>query len=373
MSVEAGLTLTASFAQGVVLNASISRTQNAVFACDVILPVTPVDAMLYEQGGSGIGCWVGVRGGGATLRIRAGDGAAAKTGSTTDTAVLDVPVGSLPFDGNVHTIVWEFKISPGKVRLWVDGVSYGTSSTTLGGNLEGNAWSGGDPGSYATPTSSLIVVGENNAAWSGSVSSLRYYQNQTIACGPWVLEDLDQFGNIDSLAFSLDSAIWASADTCILDFSGAITGQGSVIAAGKRTRTAEGVISGFGSLDGNGLRERLFSGSIQAAGFLSSGTTRTRTADGSIFGIGSLSAFGGLQVDAIAFILGNGEIVVNGQLIANKSATFFGISSVNATGYIYGQEWSAVADEANTWTTVSPESNVWTTRTSGTNTWLQRG
>lgn len=369
MSLEAGLTLTTSFAQGVVLNGSLDRLQNAVFACDVILPVTPVDALLYEQGGAGVGCWVGVRGGGATFRIRAGDGAAAKTESTTDTAVLDVPVGSLPFDGNVHTIVWEFKISPGKVRLWVDGISYGASSTTQGGNLDGNAWSGGDNGSYATPTSSGIVVGENNAAWSGSVSSLRYYQNQTIACGPWVLEDLDQFGNIDSLAFSLDSAIWTSADTCILDFSGAITGQGDVVASASAIRSAEGFITGSGSLTGSGFRERLFSGAIQAEGFLSSGAIRTRTADGSIFGVGSLSALGGLQIDAIAFIFGDGEIIVNGQLIANKSAAFSGVGSANARGYIFGEEWSPVPDEANTWTTVPTESNTWTPVQAGQNTW----
>ena len=369
MSLEAGLTLTTSFAQGVVLNGSLDRLQNAVFACDVILPATPVDALLYEQGGAGVGSWVGVRGGGATFRIRAGDGAAAKTESTTDTAVLDVPVGSLPFDGNVHTIVWEFKISPGKVRLWVDGISYGTSSTTFGGNLKGNAWSGGDNGSYATPTSSSIVVGENNAAWSGSVSSLRYYQNQTIACGPWVLEDLDQFGNIDSLAFSLDSAIWTSADTCILEFSGAITGQGDLTTQASAIRSSGGSITGTGGLISAGLRERLSSAEIQGLGSLFSSGTRLRFGAGSIIGVGSLSAIGGLQIDAIAFVLGNGELIASPILIASKSGAFSGNGFMSATGYIYGEEWNPVPDEANTWTIIPPESNTWTPVQAGQNTW----
>jgi hypothetical protein len=42
-------------------------------------------------------------------------------------------------------------------------------------------------------------------------------------CGPFTLEDLDQFGDLDSLAFSLDSEIWTLASTCIFDVSLATT------------------------------------------------------------------------------------------------------------------------------------------------------
>jgi hypothetical protein len=373
MSLEGELSLTASFSQGVVTNASVSRLQNAVFACDVILPVTPVDAMLFEIGGAGVGSWVGIRGGGITFRVRAGDGSTAKTTSTTNTVVLDIPVGNLPFDGNTHTIIWEFKISPGKIRLWVDGVSYGTSSTTQGGNLALNCWSGGDNGSYATPTSSGIVVGENNASWSGSVSSLRYYQNQTVQCGPWVLEDLDQYGSLDSLSFSLDSAVWTSADTCILKFEGAITGEGAVTASGSLTREGEATITGSGTLISDAYRERSAEAILTGTADVVAAAQRVRSGEGFFSGEGFLAATGGLEVNAIAFILGDGEIIVGATLIAAGRAGITGVTSLGASGYVYGQEWSPVAEDANTWTTVSPESNVWTTRTSGSNTWLQRG
>jgi hypothetical protein len=33
-------------------------------------------------------------------------------------------------------------------------------------------------------------------------------------CGPFTLEGLDAFGSIDSLGFSLDNAIWLSTTTC---------------------------------------------------------------------------------------------------------------------------------------------------------------
>ena len=49
-------------------------------------------------------------------------------------------------------------------------------------------------------------------------------------CGPFTLEGLDQFGTLDSLAFSLDSSVWTSANTCILEFSSSVTGTAQAIA-----------------------------------------------------------------------------------------------------------------------------------------------
>jgi hypothetical protein len=72
-------------------------------------------------------------------------------------------------------------------------------------------------------------------------------------------------------------------------------------------------------------------------------------------------------------VLGNGELFVRPSRTTFAAGSFVASGDILVNGYIYGQEWSAVADEANTWTTVSPESNTWTTRTSGTNTWQRLG
>jgi hypothetical protein len=49
-------------------------------------------------------------------------------------------------------------------------------------------------------------------------------------CGPWTLDQLDAFGSLESLAFSLDDPIWESPDTCILDAQAQITGVGTLTA-----------------------------------------------------------------------------------------------------------------------------------------------
>ena len=192
-------------------------------------------------------------------------------------------------------------------------------------------------------------------------------------CGPFTLEQLDLFGNLDGLAFSLDSEIWSSADTCILEFSGDITGVADVSASGILERTGEAIITASGSLESDAVVEKVGEAIITGSAELSAVIQRILSGEGSFFGEGSLSAAGGLTVNAVAFIVGNGDIVVDPIKIVFSGGSITAAGLIAANGYIYGQEWSDVADDANTWTTVSPESNIWTTRTSGSNTWLQRG
>ena len=72
-------------------------------------------------------------------------------------------------------------------------------------------------------------------------------------------------------------------------------------------------------------------------------------------------------------MLGNAFVYARPTRTTFSSADFVASGNVLADGYIYGEEWSSVGEDANTWTTTIPESNIWTTRTPGTNTWLQRG
>ena len=193
-------------------------------------------------------------------------------------------------------------------------------------------------------------------------------------CGPWSIDDLDLFGTIDSIEITLDSPIWESADTCILEFSGAITGEGSVETAANYTAEGTGTIAGAGTLASGAERTRTVEGIIAGAGTLATACVRIRADNlASIFGEGTLTAFGGLEQNAIAIVLGGGEIVVIPSITFSSLGALQATGALSGSGYIYGQEWSDVAEESNTWTPVAVVSNTWTPRTAGSNTWAQNG
>jgi hypothetical protein len=141
------------------------RQATAVFHGMVRLPEVPVEGVLWEHGASGTGASLGLREGGAVLRLRAGDGGTAKTGSDAVTAVLDLPVSDLPFNGRMHEVMWELRpAAPGRVRLWIDGRLRGEAETSGGGPLEGGVWSGSDQGGWLRAAGGF-VVGEPSGPW----------------------------------------------------------------------------------------------------------------------------------------------------------------------------------------------------------------
>jgi hypothetical protein len=168
-------------------------------------------------------------------------------------------------------------------------------------------------------------------------------------CGPFTLDQLDGFGTLDSLAFSLDSAIWTSADTCILESSGAITGEGSAESGGYVIRGGEAVITASGAVVADAYRERTFEAIIVGSGALASDGIRMRTASGAITGELTMSATGGFEAFGIAFLLGDGELVIDTQVTAAGEGKFTGTWTVDTTGYIYGEEWRLVPAETNVW------------------------
>jgi len=146
-------------------NDPLDKGTTAVFHARVRLPSVPADALLWEHGGAGVGSFLGLRDGGTVFRLRAGNGSVAVSGSTETTAVLDLAVADLPFDGGIHELVWEVSPNaPGRVRLWIDGHLRGSSETTDGGALHGGRWAGGDTGLYLFGASS-VTIGEPQTAW----------------------------------------------------------------------------------------------------------------------------------------------------------------------------------------------------------------
>ena len=168
-------------------------------------------------------------------------------------------------------------------------------------------------------------------------------------CGPFTLDQLDGFGTLDSLAFSLDSAIWTSPDTCILQSSAAITGEGSVEASGNATRNGEAVITASGTVIADAFRERTAEAIIVGSSDLVSEGIRIRTAAGSITGELFLSANGGFEAFGVAFLFGDGQLVVDAQITAAGEGKFTGAWTVDSAGYIYGEEWRPVPADTNVW------------------------
>jgi hypothetical protein len=96
-------------------------------------------------------------------------------------------------------------------------------------------------------------------------------------CGPFTLEGLDPFGSIDSLGYSLDDGIWLSTTTCAKIASAEITGTGTLTATAdfRLPIFISGSIAGVGTLTSDAFLERLAAGAITGFGSLSASVSRT--------------------------------------------------------------------------------------------------
>lgn len=238
-------------------------------------------------------------------------------------------------------------------------------------------------------------------------------------CGPWTLEQIDQFNtNLDAIELSFDSASWDTA--CIkLQVGISFTGTGNLSVVLPDFVFAEAAITGTGTLTASAdlVAPELASASFAGSGNLSASGTVIVPVSGAITGEGSLSASADFvlpeQVQALftgtgtlnatanivepvsvqasfsgigsldgsisvtyntneAAFSGTGSFVVGFSNVFDVSAFIRGSTNVSAKLYIYGEEWSLVADEANTWTIVSPETNTWTEVQPGNNVWRLR-
>lgn len=188
---EATLTLTNSHLVGTLSNSLFSRTQDAVYACELTWPSSwssTQNRNIWELGGTGTGAGIGLVTNGSTLtvlRCSAGDGGT-NPGTATVTADVDISTSNFT-NGNSGTLVWDIRINPGRVRVWWNGKLLGTGSTSGGGALEGNAYAGGAGGNYITMASTTVSPNALNPSYAFTLSSgaasnsnLRHYQNQLV-------------------------------------------------------------------------------------------------------------------------------------------------------------------------------------------------
>ncbi|MAJ63731.1 MAG: hypothetical protein CL558_12995 [Alphaproteobacteria bacterium] len=177
IAAEAGLTVTGTYEAGNLSpeNFLSYAGQPAVIAIDVVLPASPIDAILFDAGASGAGTYFGVRDSGTIMRFRAGAGSSL----TPATAVVDIPVAYLPFDGRQHRIVVAIHPANGTLAVYVDDWLVGSGSTDGFPMNYTGAWAGGDTAGLGV-VSSATVLNEPVTAWPAAISEMRFYGNQQV-------------------------------------------------------------------------------------------------------------------------------------------------------------------------------------------------
>ncbi|MEM6422410.1 MAG: glycoside hydrolase TIM-barrel-like domain-containing protein, partial [Pseudomonadota bacterium] len=141
--------------------ATPERQGPMVLRVALTMPAVLSGGLIFEAGGGGRGLWLGLRDGGATLRLRAGDGGALPH---TGAAVLDVPTAALE-GRSLELMAWIER--PGDtVHLFIDGVAVGSATAPAG--FSTNEWAGSNNATVATAGGS-ITSGEPNLAFPGSL------------------------------------------------------------------------------------------------------------------------------------------------------------------------------------------------------------
>jgi hypothetical protein len=184
-------------------------------------------------------------------------------------------------------------------------------------------------------------------------------------CGPFTLEELNFFGNLDELAYSLDSEVWNDENVCaiqstpqffnadatvtskskaIFSGDGSVLAVGEVISNGTRLRTGDGSVSGSATVVANG--NALFSGSgaVAAQTTVAASSIRIRTSTGFVDGIATVTClstaeyFGSAEINGTAFINVDGVRVRLGDASISGDATVAadGIRVRTSTGLISG-------------------------------------
>lgn len=192
-------------------------------------------------------------------------------------------------------------------------------------------------------------------------------------CGPFTLDQLDQFGKVDAIQITFDSPIWQSTDACITFNAGSASAFATVIGIGNGILASQSSVTGIASSALAAIRMRLADGLAAADATVSGDAIRVRLASSSVTGTASATGLGGVEYsgegDALAFA--TTEAIAWAVLDGNGAIT--GIAFVSADGGVLGEEWSLVPADSNTWNELASGGEVWVAVPEGANTWLLRG
>lgn len=161
-------------------------------------------------------------------------------------------------------------------------------------------------------------------------------------CGPFTLDQLDVFGGVNQLAFSLDNPIWQLPDTCVLFSTGSATGIASTVLNALRERTSSGNATGIADTAMQATRVRTSTGSATAIAFASLNGIRVRLSTGSATGVAVVSALGGVEFSAEGSATGRAIVEATAFAIYDSGGSVVGVAFVSADGTVLGEEWVAV-------------------------------
>jgi hypothetical protein len=228
-------------------------------------------------------------------------------------------------------------------------------------------------------------------------------------CGPFTLDQLDQFGTVDSITLTFDSPLWQSADTCILSSSATVSALASTTAQGNGIFAFFADVTGTGFSDATASRIRSTSASINGIAIAGVDPTRVRFYSASIVGDALASAFGGVVYSATANITGIATAEAFAYALRSSSGNITGICLVSADGEIIGENWTLNPIGNEVWafsgdgicgpftldqldifggvddlpyslddviylrSDFCANAEIWNTNTTGDNTWLRKG
>jgi hypothetical protein len=121
----------------------LNINQDIGFKCKISFGLSPSDSTLFEFGEADRYVKLSIINSGNTLEFRA-----------NGTNPLIITTNNFPKDNNTHIVSWDIRISPERIRLWIDDELKGTASTAS--TIENGVWANGIVQSRSTPVSSFF-------------------------------------------------------------------------------------------------------------------------------------------------------------------------------------------------------------------------
>lgn len=163
------------------VDTGVESDADAVFKCSINIPSAIVpEGLIFEAGdNTSSGAYVGFDSAGSLI-FRAGDGDTSPDVATS--ARIAIPYASLAKDQDLD-IVWDYRVSPGRIRVWINNQYIAEQGTSAGAPFLGSAWANTNGAGYGTIGGAATVLGEagdytQNVQLSGVIlkSSLEYWR-----------------------------------------------------------------------------------------------------------------------------------------------------------------------------------------------------
>lgn len=157
--------------------ALFTRTADVIASFDATFPASP-DGVIWEQGATALGLYLGVTSG--NLVLRAGFG-----GAIPNAGAAYCSVSAAAFANRTLRVAVRMTM-PGTVNLAVyDGYSVVAEATaTAASGFTSGIWAGTDLGGVGVKGGAAIPAGESATTWAGTITNARWWQGTLpVACG----------------------------------------------------------------------------------------------------------------------------------------------------------------------------------------------